>query len=153
MEALFTAMCSKGKLVFYNTYDLERFCLENDGTEMIITIKESSKLSQKLKMYAFYHVAILDCAVRAYTNAGYPGIDKVKADYLLRAEFAKDFIEKPNGEFVPIMIDKRNMSKGRLHKFLSDCLFFLESEFSQEVPNAEEFKLKKATGRNYKEAK
>ena len=150
MEAIFKGRSQNGRLVFYNSEDVQKVLDENDGEDIIIEMKPESKTSQKMKMYAFYHGPLLHCAMIRYTFAGWDGIDKVKADYLLRAEFAKDFIKRPDGEYVPIMIDKRKMTKNRLLKYIQDCLLFIEIELKQSVPDSESYKASKGTGHNFK---
>lgn len=140
-------------MFFYNTYDLEKYCSMHEGEDLIISIKPFAKTGAKMRMYAFYHGPLLDCAVIGFSRQGYEGVDKVKADYLLRAEFAKDFLLKPNGEAIPIMLDKRQMTKDRLTKFITDCLFYIETNLEMTVPDAEEYKANKGTNRNFKRIK
>lgn len=152
-EAIFTFHAKDGKAVYHNVYDYERFLRENEGVELYGTYKQANKLSEKWKMYNYYYGIILQCAILAFTKAGYSGIDKVKADYLLRAEFAKDFILGPNGKQTVIMLDKSGMTKARLLKLLQDCIHHLEEDYQQEVPDSTEWKMKKETGREFKEHK
>jgi hypothetical protein len=152
-EAIFKFHAKDGKAVYHNVYDYERFLRENEGVELYGTYKQANKLSEKWKMYNYYYGVILQCAILAYTKAGWPGVDKVKADYLLRAEFAKDFILGPNGKQTVIMLDKSGMTKARLLKLLQDCIQYLEEEFGQECPDSTEWKMKKETGREFKEHK
>lgn len=152
-EAIFTAKAVNGKIVVSEPDHLNFYAIEHDNEELFVHVEPIVQLPEKMKLYAYYHVNILQCAVIGYTAAGYPGIDTVKADYLLRAEFAKDFIRKPDGSYTAIMLDKRNMTKTRLLKFAQDCIFFIETELGIIVPSSEEFKIKKATGKNFKEIK
>lgn len=153
MEAIFRALCKNGKLFFHNSYDVERYCQDNEGEDLIVNMKPMAKTGQKMKMYAFYHGPLLDCALLGYNRQGYEGLDKVKVDYLLRAEFAKDFLLKPNGESIPIMLDKRQMTKDRLTKFITDSIFFIESELEMEIPDSQEYKINKGSSRNFKRIK
>lgn len=153
MEGIFRALAQNGGLTYFNRFDLDRYSKEKDGKELIVHVKEKAKTGEKMRMYAFYHGPLLDCAIIGYANAGYSGIDKVKADYLLRANFAKDFIQKPDGEYEPIMLDKKDMSKDRLRKFIEDCILFIEEEFKQQVPDSSEYLYKKKTDKNYKSIK
>lgn len=151
-ESIFKFKSLSGKPVF-DYDDFNRYLLEHEGEDIIMHCKPEAKTPEKMQLYAFYHSNILNCAVIGYTYRGYTGMDTVKADYLLRAEFAKDFIEKPNGEYQPIMLDKKGMTKARLLKFVQDCIFFIETDLEVEVPSSEEYKLRKATGRNFKTIK
>lgn len=148
-EAIFNFTAKNGKPIWHNIYDFERFLMENEGMELYVTFKQANKLSEKWKMYNFYHGVILNCAIVGYTKAGYSGIDKVKADYLLRAEFAKDFIVGPGGKTTVIMIDKSTMSKSRLLKLLQDSIQFIEEDLQMEVPDSNEWKAYKASGKNF----
>lgn len=152
-EVLFSARAIGGKLLFYNPEHLAMYLAEQEGEELIVHAVPAAKLSTKMKMYAYYHKVILNCAMIGYTHAGYSGLDLVKTDYLLRAEFAKGFIQKPNGEYQPIMLDKRGMTKTRLHKYLEDCIFFIETELQVIVPDSENYKANKDSGRNFKTVK
>jgi hypothetical protein len=42
------------------------------------------------------------------------------------------------------------MSKERLLKFINDVIFFLESELGQTVPDSEEWKIRKLTGKPFR---
>lgn len=148
-EAIFNFTAKGGKPLWHNVYDFERFLLENEGVELYVTFKQANKLSEKWRMYNFYYGVVLTCAIVGYTKAGWSGVDKVKADYLLRAEFAKDFILGPGGKQTIIMIDKSTMSKSRLLKLLQDCIHFIEEELQMEVPDSNEWKAKKASGKNF----
>lgn len=152
-EAIFKFVCKDGKPLWSNPDDLYKYCIEHDMEEIIMHCKPSAVTAEKLKMHAFYHVNILQCAVIGYTYSGYPGVDAVKADYLLRAEFCKDFVQDNKGGYIPIMLDKRNMTKARLLKFIQDAIFFIEQELQVTVPSAEEWRIKQQTGKNFKEIK
>mgnify|MGYP006921356593 CR=1 FL=1 len=149
-ELIFSARAENEKLLFRNPEDVRKYCIEHSDEDLLVHIQPLAKTAPKLKMYAFYYVNILECAVIGYTNAGYEGVDKVTADYLLRAQFAKDYIRKPDGTYEPIMLDKRNMSKARLLKLLQDSIMFIENDLGIEVADSEEYKVMKATKRNFK---
>ncbi len=138
MKAIFTATPTNGRLIFDNRVDLESYCLENEGEDMIVDMKPVSKTSAKMRMYAFLFGPIMACASRGYTFAGYEGMDNVKARYKLQAEFAKEEMMGPNG-IETYLIDLSGMTKKRLHKFITDCLHFLETELHQKVPNSQEY--------------
>lgn len=152
-EAIFTAKAHVGGLLWSNMEDLVKFCQENLGEELTVTVSLSAKTSKKLKMYAYWHVAILPAAVICFTEAGYSGIDTVKADFMIRAEMARDYAMKPDGDPFIVVMDKRGMTNKRLHKLISDALWFLEEQFGHIVPSAEEWKLARDTGINFKPVK
>jgi len=149
MESLFKAFASGGKIVFNNSEDLSTYAHEHEGQEFSVRFTPIAKGTEKEAMYAYYHTAILDSAVMGFTYRGYEGIDKVKADYLLRAELAKDFIKKPDGSFEAVMMDKKNMTKARLLKYVQDAIMYIEINLEQRVPDADEWKHRKA-GRNFR---
>ena len=152
-EIIFKAFVKDGKLKFTDPEDVFKMCVEHEGQSLLVHFKEESKTSEKMRMFAFYYVNILQCALIGYTNAGYEGLDIVKTDYLLRAEFAKDFIQKPDGSWVAIMLDKRNMTKARLLKYITDCIFFIENELQVTVPSSDEYKVSVQTGKDFKKIK
>lgn len=149
MEALYTGTPHAGKMIWKNALDIEKYFLENNDVELIVEFKQAARVGPKMKLYAYYHGPLLDCALIGYIAMGWEGLDKVKVDYLLRAEFAKDFIKRPDGTYEPIMIDKHTMSPQRLLKFVQDCLLYIEQELQQTVPDSEEYKLSKITGRKF----
>lgn len=148
-EVIFEACGVDGDLVFSNPKDLQSFLLEHPEEVLLVHIEIAAQVSQKMKMFAYYHRVILQCAVIGYTAAGYEGVDNVVADYMLRAEFAKDYIKKGE-DWIPIVMDKRKMTKVRLHKFLSDCIFFIETQLQQRVPDSQEYRMNQQTGGDFK---
>ena len=141
MNAIFSATPKRGRLIFDNLIDLEAYCIENDGIDLTVSIKHASKTSQKQKMYNFLHGPVLDYAVMAYTRAGYGLMDKVKALYKLKAEFGKDVMfNTKTGQEEYFLIELSRASKARLLKFIQDCIFYLESELDQRIPDSQEYK-------------
>ena len=151
MESIFRAVCSKGKFLFFNNFDMERYCIENDGVEVDLSIKHSAKTPEKLRMYAFIHGPLMDAAVRGFTRQGWACMDKVKARYKLQAEFCKEEMYNSKTKQIEVyLIDLSSMSKARLLKFIQDCIFFIETELETETPDSDEWKAKQLSGRNYK---
>ncbi len=149
MEAIFTVKPIKGKIIYPE--DLTKYLLERDGVDQIISIKDAAKTAEKMQMYAFLFGPVMSCAVDGFTAAGYEGVDKVKARYLLEAELCKaEVYNKKTGEIQMYTESIAGMSKKRLLKFINDVLFFLEIELGQRVPDSEEWKAKLSTGRNFK---
>lgn len=151
MEAIFTALSAHGNITWQNIYDVERYARENEGIEMIVTIKPKARTGQKMRLYAFYHGPLLDYAVKGWRNTG-EILDKVEADIRLRASFAKTFVKDARGNHIVALEEKSGMSKQRLITYVQDCIFFLESELQMEVPDSGEYKAMKATGRNMRKA-
>lgn len=154
MQAIFRAVCNKGRFLFFNNFDVERYCVENDGVEVDLSIKHTAKTPEKLRMYNFLHGPLMDAAMRGYTRQGWTSVDKVKARYMLQAELAKEeMYNSKTGEVQVYLIDLSSMSKARLLKFIQDCIFFIETELETETPDSEEWKAKQLTGKNYKQVK
>ena len=151
MEAIFSAAAKNGKLYYNNPEDFYKYCLEMEGQELHIEMRPIAKLSEKTRMYAYLFGPMMRCAMEGYSAAGWAGVDKTKARYMLQAEFGKkDIYNEKTSKVQTIYEDVGRMSKNRLLKFLIDVLFFLESELNQKVPDSEEWKLKMQTGKNFK---
>lgn len=154
MEAIFGFTPKNGKMVFDNEEDVYKYCCERNGIHQTMTLKDTSKLSEKQKMYDYLFGPVMDCAVRGFTAAGYNGIDKVKARYILEAEFCKEEIYNPISNKTKIRTEHvSSMGKARLLKFIVDVLLFLELELSQRVPDSEEYKMKLKYGKDIRRIK
>lgn len=144
MESIFSAIPQQGKLVFLNIYDLERYCMENDGIELHISIKHASKLSEKMRMFAYLFGPLMDTAVRGFTRQGWVGMDKVKARYELQSMFCKEEMYNAlTGETKVYLIELSSMPKARLLKFIQDIIIFMEQELEVEAPDSETYKMMK----------
>ena len=98
-------------------------------------------------MYAYYHKVILPVAMEVYSNDGWESVDKIKADYLLKAECAKEPLYNPKTDEESIyMLDKSSMNKDRLRKYIIDCVTFLEQEKGMRVPDSESYLFELSTG-------
>lgn len=119
-----------------------------DGTEVSVEVEEIANLTDKQKLYAYYHKVVLRMhATPAFRKAGYEGEDEVTTDYRLRSMFAKIHLKKPDGTFDVAIEDKKKMTKARLLDFICDVIHFLETEMGETVSDSEEFKIWKATGK------
>lgn len=144
-DAIFTATPKWGNPVWDNRIDFERYMLENEGIEIQFSCKQTAKLTEKQRMYNFLFGPLMICAVRGYSFAGYEGIDPVKARYKLEAEFSKHELYNSKTKQTEIYIlSVGEMTKAELRKFIEDCLYFLEYELKQDVPNSAEYKAMKA---------
>ena len=149
MEAIFNLIPSKGKLPRHD--DLEKYLLEKEGVTQTITLRDTAKLSEKMALFSYLFGPVMDCAVHGFTHAGYEGVDKVKARYMLEAELCKEEVYNEKTKKVSIYIESvSKMGKKRLTKFVNDALFFLEVELGQKVPDSDEWKAKLSSGRNFK---
>lgn len=146
-EAILRITPKNGKPIFDNRYDSERFFLEKEGISLICEIREESKLSEKQKMFNYLFGPLAKCAARGWTFAGWEGVDPVKAIYMLQAEFAKEqSYNKITKEIKVTPESLAGMSKSRLLKFITDCIYFLEIELKQTVPDSAEYKAMKGDG-------
>ena len=133
--------------------DFGKYLQEKKNRPLIISLDEVANYPEKERMYAYYHGPLLDCAVQGYAAAGWEGVDKVVADYKLLAEVGKDYIKNPEGEYEPYLLPKSGMTKDRFHKYLHDCILFLETELHQKAPDSEAYKMKEQTGYWFKSVK
>jgi hypothetical protein len=154
MEALFQLTPEQGKLKIIHGGDLERYLHEKEGIPQIVKLKDYASSTEKERMFSFLFGPCMSCAVDGFTAQGYEGVDKVKARYMLEAEFCKAESYNPKTGKTSVYIEGvSSMGVKRLHKFITDVLFFLETELGQKVPDAEAFKLRVKTGRDYEPVK
>jgi len=127
--------------------DVQIYMQGNIGNEITVEMKVSSRIPEKVRMYNFYHRVILGVAMKCFTNDGWESVDKVKADYLLKAECGKGIMynHKTNEEEI-YLLDKSRMNKDRLHKYITDCITFLEVEKKYKVPDSSSFLAEIRTG-------
>ena len=152
-KAIFEAMPEHGRLTF-NTKDARDYLLEKEGVPQYITMQDADKISKKLKMYNYLYKVVYPAAVNAFRHHGYEGANTAWVDHKLKSWFAMKSLETKEGEtdeYYPE--DKGSMSKDRLHKYLSDCIFFVEKELDCRVPDATEYKIYQQSGRKYKKIK
>lgn len=141
MDALFYITGKCGKLIPDNRYDLETYLLENEGEELLMSIKPVAKTSEKMRMYAYLFGIVMEAAVRGFTYQGWQGMDKVKARYRLQAEFCKAEMYNEKTDTVEIFLEELSgMSKKRLYKFLMDCIWYVEENLQQKVPDSSRYK-------------
>jgi len=130
--------------------DFFKYLSENTGKELRMELRPAVKQGTKQAIFDYYHGPLLDVAVRAFSDAGYESMDKVKADYLLKCECAKALMYK-DGEEVVYLEDKASMPKERLVKFVNDAIMFLEIELGVEnIPDSSEYKKMLKTGHTFK---
>lgn len=152
-EATFNIIPKDGKLPFSEYSDLHKYLLENDGIEQTITLKPSGVLSDKEKLYAFIYGPLMSCAIDGFTRAGYEGVDKVKARYLLEAELCKAETFTPKGGVKIYTESVSGMNNKRLLKFATDAMLFLEVELGQKTPDSEAWFMKLKSGKDYRAVK
>jgi hypothetical protein len=127
--------------------DVQTLMKGSIGEELTVEFKLSAKISKKAKMYNFYHRVILGVAMECFTNDGWESVDKVKADYLLKAECGKGIMYNSKTDEEEIyLLDKARMNNNRLHKYLTDCITFLEVEKKYKVPDSASFVAEMQTG-------
>lgn len=120
--------------------DFHNYLKKYEGEELEIHISPAVKTAEKERMYAFYHKVVLGVAMQVFSDDGWESVDKVKADYLLKAECAKaPLYNTITGEVDVYLEDKAAMTKERLYKYISDCITFLEVERGAKVPDSSSF--------------
>ena len=130
--------------------DFYNYLAEMSETEIAMELKPAVKLSEKQQMYAYYYGPLLSVAINAFSDLGWESMDKEKADHLLKEQCATGIMIK-NGKESTYLEDKSGMTKKRLHKYITDCILFLEQDLGiQNIPDAETFKYKESTGYNFK---
>lgn len=115
------------------------------GTKVVINIESAEITAEKMRMYAYYQKVVLSVAMVCFTDMGWEGIDKNRADEMLKDECAQEPIFNKSGEKRLIREDKKHMTKDRLIKYINDCILFLE-ENGYRVPESEEYKNRMITG-------
>jgi hypothetical protein len=127
--------------------DVYDFLFENQENELKVEFSAKISKSNKQEMYDYYHKVVLAVAIQVYTNEGWESMDKVKADCFLKNECAKGLVYNYKLDRTEIYIEEKSkMPKQRLHKFISDCIIFLEVEKGARVPDSESYKIDKETG-------
>ena len=133
--------------------DFKDFLTENAEKPLTMILKPGIKAGSKDSLYNFYHGVILPVAIEALTGAGYEMMDKIKSDYLLKSQCATGTMVR-NGIEEIYLEDKARMTKKRLTKYVSDCIFFLENDLGVEkVPDSESYKNLQKTGYDFKSIK
>jgi len=127
--------------------DLQTFLRGNIGNSITVTMEVTANISEKRKLYSYYHKVILNVAMQVFTNDGYEAMDKVKADYLLKAECAKDYMYNAKTDREePYLLDKSRMNKQRLIEYVTACITFLEVEKGARVPDSSSYKMDLRSG-------
>lgn len=132
--------------------DFMDYLTEMAETEIYMEMKPKAKLSEKQMMYNYYHKVVLGTAIQAFTDLGWEDMDKVKADHVMKAQCACGTMVRDGEEHV-YLEDKSRMNKKRLHKFITDCINFLEKDLGYRVPESEPYKNKEAFGYAFKSIK
>lgn len=121
--------------------DFYKFLSENISNEMRCSITQANILSEKQQMFDYYHKVVLSVAIQVFSGEGWEGMDKVKADHFLKQECAKGLIYNYKLDREEIYFEEKSkMPKKRLHKYISDCINFLEVEKGAIVPDSESYK-------------
>lgn len=127
--------------------DFKTFIKNNVGKYITASFKLSQRIPEKERMYSYYHRVVLSVAMRAFTDDGWESVDKVKADYLLKAECGKEIMYNAKTQQEEIyLLDKSRMNKDRLRKFITDCIIFLEVEKGCSVPDSSSYLMELRSG-------
>jgi hypothetical protein len=150
MEIILQATPRKGKLVFENAVDHDKYMEQFEGILLEVSMIPLAKLSEKAKMYRYLFGPLADSAMRGYIKRGYEGMDKVIAVYKLRAEFGKDHIYNSiTKEWEPYLIELKKMNKERLLQFINECIHYIETNLEVEAPDSQQWKSIKIHGRKF----
>lgn len=136
MEAIFKCKIVDGKIIPENIHDFKGYLSQLNKKEVIIHLKDYASYEKKERMYAFFHGPLLKCAINAYTEAGYSGIDKEKAKMQLKTMFAKDSFKSEHA--TPTSLTE--FSEERFLKFIYDCIIHLEQDLNTTIPDAITYK-------------
>jgi len=127
--------------------DFKKYINGNLETEILVEFSVAADTPEKEQMYAYYHRVVLAVAMRMYTDDGWESVDKVKADYFLKAECGKELIYNSKTDTESIyLLDKKSMNKDRLRKYIIDCVNFLEKERGYQVPESAQYLAEMKTG-------
>lgn len=127
--------------------DFYKFLTENKGCEIRCSLTQSNNLPEKQQMFDYYHKVVLAVAIQVFSNEGWEGMDKVKADHFLKQECAKGLVYNYKLDREEIYFEEKSkMPKKRLHKYITDCIIFLEVEKGAKVPDSESYKFEQQTG-------
>ena len=127
--------------------DFQKFLKMNVNKLITVSMVPTELLSEKQQLYDFYHKVVLGVAMECFTNDGWEAVDKVFADYLLKAQCGKGIkYNSKTQEQEVYILDKSRMNKEQLRKFVFDCITFLEVEKGYIVPDSAEYKFEMATG-------
>jgi hypothetical protein len=130
-----------------NQKDFQEYVRHYVGTRLKVDISPTSILSEKERLYSYYHKVVLSVAMQAYSEDGWESMDKTKTDYFLKAECGKDIVYNAKTRKEEIyLLDKSKMNKDRLRKFVYDCIIFLETEKGVRVPDSESYKFELQSG-------
>jgi hypothetical protein len=141
MEYSFLIKSVAGKIVPKSPDDLHRALMQEEGEEMMLSLKPVNKLSEKQRLYNFYHRAVLDAGIEVLTKDGWDGVDKVKADYYFKVNCAKGIMYNPSTNQEEIYIlEKKAFPLERLYKFVVDCILLLELRHGYHVQDAQTWK-------------
>lgn len=141
MEVVFEGTPTEsGAMRWVDAPSVSHYLKSMAGHTLVFNVKEATRLSDKERMYNYYHKAILPAMMEVLTRAGWIA-DKVIADYELKAVCAKDiYYNEKTGEQKIALIDKSSMNKSRLLKYINDCIMFLETEYGMTILSGQEWK-------------
>jgi hypothetical protein len=127
--------------------DFYKFLSENINSELRVSMIKSNKISEKQQMFDYYHKVVLGVAIQVFSADGWEGMDKVKADHFLKQECAKGLVYNYKLDREEIYFEEKSkMNNKRLHKYITDCIIFLEVEKGARVPDSDSYKLEQQTG-------
>lgn len=141
-EIVESGLGKRGATLYYrNPEDVVKYLNCNLGKIVLVEIKPKSRSTEKALMYAYYQKAVIPATILALVNDGFTGVDEVVADAYLKQSIAQLISINPKtGKTIPYSEDKHSMTKERLHKYISDCIFLLEERHGMQVVDSQEYK-------------
>lgn len=111
------------------------------GEKLSFNVTVVSKMSEKMKLYRYLHKAVLPVLLEELVRDGWENMDLVAADSVLKNLIARQPVyNSKTKEEGYILIDKKDMNKGRLLKYVVDAIHFLESQYGRVVMSGDEYK-------------
>jgi len=140
MKAIFTGVPVLGGIAWYNPADRLKYLQTMEGIPLIVTYQEEVSLTEKQKMYNYFHGPLSAVGVDAYTDAGYEGYNDGDFEHDMKMRYAFKWIHSPVADPKKRPLSKADFTKTRLLKFIKDVILHLEMDFSVEVPDSEKYK-------------
>jgi len=130
--------------------EYQKIIKEYDGLDVVVTIEEAEAIGAKQQMYNYLCGVLYPSAVKAFRYFGFEYVDAAYVDHKFKCMFAVGTVTNSKGVEENYPKDKSKMKKDELHRFITDCILFLEKEMDWKVPDSSQYKMYQQTGRNFK---
>lgn len=141
MNYEFLVKAVAGKIQAKNPSDLEKALLQEEGQEMVLSLKPVNRISEKQRLYNYYFAAVIPATIKVLTQDGFENTDEQAADHYLKLNCAKtvQYNSRTDTEFI-YLLEKRSFPLERLYQYVVDCLLLLELRHKMIVPDAQTWK-------------